>query len=424
MAGKDERVGQRNFIWNMVGSIAYAALSVILLMIVTRTVGEEQAGIFSIAFTTGQLMLTLGLYNMHPFQATDIRGEYSFQDYFTTRCVTCAAMITASLIYIMLSGYTYEKALIVFLLCVYKMLDGLSDVFEAQFQQQNRLYIAGKALAFRSILSGTVFSLVIIATKNLVVSCIALVIAGLIGWLVFEVTVAKDFFRVGFSKARANVTRLLWVCLPLCISNFMSNYVVNSPKYSIDRLMTENHQAYYGMIFMPAYAINLCSGFVFRPLLTTMAKQWEERRHRAFCKMVLKLSFMIVLITLAALAFGWVFGIPLLSWFYATDLSSYQWPLMIILLGGGISAINVLIFYALTVMRCQRQAFWGYLVTFAFSWILPPFMVEHYGILGAAITYACLILVLDISFLTLFLTSYRKCVKMSKEIEKAGNCDD
>ena len=253
---------------------------------------------------------------------------------------------------------------------------------------------------------------------------IALVIAGMLGFFIFEVAAARGMFRAGLSRAKADVGRLLWLCLPLCVSYFMSNYVVNSPKYSIDRLMTETHQAHYGMIFMPAYAINLCSGFIFKPLLTTMAKQWEERRYQAFCKMVVRLSFYIVLITLAALVLGWFFGIPLLSWFYATDLSSYQWPLMIILLGGGISAINVLIFYALTVMRCQRQAFWGYLVTFAFSWILPPFMVEHYGILGAAITYACLILVLDISFLTLFLTSYRKCVKMSKEIEKAGNCDD
>ncbi|MCI8500982.1 MAG: hypothetical protein HFJ85_01965, partial [Oscillospiraceae bacterium] len=73
-----------------------------------------------------------------------------------------------------------------------------------------------------------------------------------------------------------------------------------------------------------------------------------------------------------------------------------------------------------TVMRRQRGAFWGYLVTFAVSWILPPLAVERFGLLGAAVTYTLLILLLDLSFLALFLTSYRKCVKMpggNKEVE-------
>jgi len=52
------------------------------------------------------------------------------------------------------SGYTFEKSLIVALLCLYKMFDGLSDVYEGQFQQQGVLHIAGKAMLFRALLSG------------------------------------------------------------------------------------------------------------------------------------------------------------------------------------------------------------------------------------------------------------------------------
>ena len=422
--GGGKNITRKNVTWNMVGSVAYAALSVLLLMVVTRIIGEEQAGVFSIAFTTGQLMLTLGLYNMHPFQATDIREEYTFQDYFTTRCITCGAMILLSVVYIALSGYTFEKSLIVFLLCLYKMFDGMSDVFEGQFQQKGRLYIAGKAMTFRSALSGIVFCVVIYLTKSLIVACVALVVAGILGFVIFEVAVSHGMFRISFSRSKKNVKWLLWVCLPLCLSSFMSNYVVNSPKYSIDRLMTETHQAHYGMIFMPAYAINLCSGFIFKPLLTTMAKQWEQQKYQAFRKMIIKLLLSIAGITAVALGIGWFLGIPVLSWFYATDLSDYQWPFMIILLGGGISAINVLLFYALTVMRHQRKAFWGYLVTFGLSWIIPPFMVGRFQILGASVTYAFLIAVLDLSFLILFLTSYRKSVKAPKEIEEVGDCGD
>lgn len=407
MQGSDQKIGRRNVTWNMVGSIAYALLSVLLLMVVTRTVGEEQAGVFSIAFTTGQLALTLGQFNMHPFQATDIRQEYSFKEYFTSRCLTCAAMLLFSAAYILISGYSVEKAIIVFLLCVYKMFDGLSDVFEGQFQQQGRLYIAGKAMTFRAVCAGTLFTVAIFTTKNLIFSCVIMVLTAFFSFLLFEVAAVGNAFQIGISKSR-RVWRLLWFCLPLCVSSFMSNYIVNSSKYSIDRLMTETHQAHYGMIFMPAFAINLCSGFIFKPLLTKMAELWADKKHGPFLRIVLKLCLFVALLTVFALIVGWFLGIPVLSWFYATDLSEYQWPMMIILLGGGISAINVVIYYALTVMRCQRTVFWGYLITFLLSWLLPPLLVERVGLLGAAIAYATLIAVLDLTFLVFFMLAFRK----------------
>ena len=188
----------------------------------------------------------------------------------------------------------------------------------------------------------------------------------------------------------------------------MSNYIVNSSKYSIDRLMTETHQAHYGMIFMPAFAINLCSGFIFKPLLTKMAELWADKKYGPFLRIVLKLCLFVVLLTVFALIVGWFLGIPVLSWFYATNLSEYQWPMMIILLGGGISAINVVIYYALTVMRCQRTVFWGYLITFLLSWLIPPFLVVRVGRFGAAIAYATLIAVLDLTFLAFFMLAFRK----------------
>lgn len=413
--GNGKNIQKKNVTWNMIGSLTYAALSVILLMVVTRVVGEEQAGVFSIAFTTGQLALTLGVYNMHPFQATDVRGEYSFQDYFTVRCITCAAMIVFSSVYIAFSGYAFDKSLIVFLLCLYKMFDGLSDVYEGQYQLLGNLHISGKSLTFRSLFSGIIFCVVIFLTKNLLLSCIALIIAGLLGFLIFAAAVSRGMFFTAFTKSFFPVRMLLWTCLPLCISSFMSNYIVNSPKYSIDRLMSETHQAHYGMIFMPAFAINLCSGFIFKPMLTMMAELWNKKNYAAFKKIIVKLSLCVVVLTAVILLAGWFFGIPLLSWFYNVDLSQYKLPFMIILFGGGFSAMNTFIFYALTVMRSQRKVFWGYLITFIFAWVLPPLLVGSMGILGAAISYASLIVILDLIFLLLFALSYRKAVRQPVE---------
>ena len=49
----------------------------------------------------------------------------------------------------------------------------------------------------------------------------------------------------------------------------------NAPKYAINTYCTDVIQNRYSILFMPAFAINLFSQFVLRPLLTPMAKMWS-----------------------------------------------------------------------------------------------------------------------------------------------------
>ncbi len=55
--------------WNMMGSLVNAAVSVLLLMMVTRTLGDEKAGIFSLGFSVSLMMLTVGMFEVRPFQS-------------------------------------------------------------------------------------------------------------------------------------------------------------------------------------------------------------------------------------------------------------------------------------------------------------------------------------------------------------------
>ena len=52
LLGSDRNIGQRNMIWNMVGSAVYSLTSMMLGIAVTRIVGPDLGGIFLFAFTT------------------------------------------------------------------------------------------------------------------------------------------------------------------------------------------------------------------------------------------------------------------------------------------------------------------------------------------------------------------------------------
>ena len=85
--------------------------------------------------------------------------------------------------------YTREKALVVFLMVGYKVIDGFADAYEAEFQRDGRLYLTGKSNTFRTLLSVICFMGSLMATENLVFSCLVAVAAQVLGVLLFNVSV-------------------------------------------------------------------------------------------------------------------------------------------------------------------------------------------------------------------------------------------
>lgn len=77
-----------NFIWNTLAGLVNAAEAVILLMVVGRTNGLEDAGVLTIAFAIGNLMMTIGRYGVRNYQVTDVEDRLSFGSYFTHRICT------------------------------------------------------------------------------------------------------------------------------------------------------------------------------------------------------------------------------------------------------------------------------------------------------------------------------------------------
>ena len=95
-----KNIERDSFIWNMAGSILMAFQSVIMLIILTRTVGLVESGIFTIAYANANLFLTIGKYGMRYFQVSDLKKQFTFAEYRMSRIITSIAMIIVSLFYI------------------------------------------------------------------------------------------------------------------------------------------------------------------------------------------------------------------------------------------------------------------------------------------------------------------------------------
>ena len=136
---------KRKFIWNMTGSMCNALSSFVLLTIVTRVNGSEDGGIFSLAFSTAQMLTSIGCFESRAIQATDVRKRLEFKDYLTFRILTTVVMMVCLCGYVGFSGKTGEKAAVLFFIALYKAIDCISDSFQGLFQVENRIDLSGMA---------------------------------------------------------------------------------------------------------------------------------------------------------------------------------------------------------------------------------------------------------------------------------------
>ena len=93
---------KENTLWYTLGTLCSSWSNVLLMIYVTRVLGVDQAGVFSIAYSIAQLMLTIGWFSTRQFQVSDIDEEYSFSDYLAFKLFLSIVVIVAAFVY---SGY-------------------------------------------------------------------------------------------------------------------------------------------------------------------------------------------------------------------------------------------------------------------------------------------------------------------------------
>lgn len=391
---KSKNPEKRDIIWNMAGSFLYAFASMVLSIAVVQIAGEDAGGIFTFAFTTfGQHMFMMAYFGIRPFQITDTGGKYSFGDYLGLRLLTCGAAVLTGMGYVFLNDYSFEKAAVVFLMVVYKVIDALADAYEAEFQRGGRLYLTGKSNAFRTILSVGVFLASLAYTKDLAAASLWAVGAQAAGFLVFDVLVIRELPNVEWRSAKGKKQELFAETILLFCSAVLDFYIFSASKYAIEGCMADRDMAVFGAIFMPTSIINLVAGFVIRPYLTKMSFTWEMGRIRRFLKIQKRIALIIAALTVLAVGGAWLLGIPVLSLLYPnlrTGLSQCRPALVLIIFGGALNAYMNLFYYSLVIMKKQKYIFGVYgLVSLMAVLVSTPF-VRWGGIFGGALAYVVL----------------------------------
>lgn len=390
------------YLWNTSAAMLNAFQTVFILMLISRIDPVIDAGVFTIAFAIGNLMMTIGKYGIRQFQVSDVNEKYSFKEYLTSRVITTIVMIIASFIYVgynHLTGlYNVEKCMVVILICFAKAVDAFEDVFHGMLQQYLRLDVAGKILTIRLFTYIIVYLAVYLITQNLVITSAVALVISVFQFVILNYIALKDFQTKKKALSYKKVGNLLVECFPLFIAAYLVMYIGNAPKYAIDKVMPSEAQACFTYIFMPVFVISLLSQFVYQPVISKLAMLWNQSRLQEFNKLIFRQVGLILVLSAAAVIGGYLLGIPVLSLIYGVNLDEYKTALVILLLGGGALAFVNFLQMIITVTRKQNLLNIGYILAFLAFVLLGKMVVEEYGIIGISVFYTVVVLGIGIIF--------------------------
>jgi O-antigen/teichoic acid export membrane protein len=378
----------KNFIWNSLGTGINSFNSLFFLIIVTRVNDIQTAGIFSIAYATATILYTLAMYSGRLCQVTDIENKITDKDYIANRAFTCFIMLIGATGYLVLKQYSAFKTTIFALLAIFKGLEAFSDILYGVMQKNGVLYKAGQSLTLKGFVGIALFLIVDLITRDLRWACFAVIVVNLAILIIYDyIIVSKKLIDTNSKVNKNNVLQILKSEFFVFVNSFAGIYILNAPKYAIDSYLTEDIQAIYGYIMMPATVMTLFTQFIVMPFLGKLKEMYENKQIKEISKATFKIKLVVIAFGGFAVLAAFLLGPEFLGLIYGLDLKAYRMNLCVIIASYIFYAISYINLVTLTTIRHTFVQFVIYIISMVIAFVGSNVLVKNFGINGA--TFSC-----------------------------------
>lgn len=324
---------------------------------------------------------------MRGFQVSDSQEEYSFHEYFSSRILTVFIMLVLCVVFTDVYGWNEDKGKLIFILGIYRVIEVFEDVIHGEMQRVKRLDVGAKIEAVRIFVVTIIFTIACFFSHNVVIASVIMTACSFCIVLVMNALAIKIFINISFKIKIFKLQKLLLACMPICASDFLYNNLVNAPKYAIERNLSEKSQAIFSILFMPVFTINMLSSFIYKPLMTDMGIYWNSRDTQRFSQIIFKQLIIIIVLTLLVVIGGVTVGLDLLGYIYDVAIREYKGLFALLLIFGGVAALDSFLVITLTVIRKQYWAIVAYIIAILCVWAGIDAAVRIFGLWGAGILY-------------------------------------
>ncbi len=410
---------KKDYLWNTIGVLAQNAISPLLLVIVTRFNGIEDSGVFSFSFSVAIIFWTISMWGGRTYQVSDVKKEFSNKSYLMVRLLLGGVVFLAAVLFCILNQYDATKTGVILALVLFKIIESVADALYGVMQVHDRLYIAGKSLLYKSLAGFVAFVLVDVATNDIFLSSMAIVLSNMIVVACYDIPVTRRLESVGMSLDQLksyslSALEIIKRCWPVFIVAFLGAFSLNIPRYFLD-IYHQEQIGYFGILAMPVTLVVLLMTFILQPNIIQLSRLLDTSAYQAFAKIVTKLSYFTLLIGLVIFIGAYLIGVQLLHFIFGVDFYEYKGGLMIIIVGAIANAVVAIFINVFVIMRRFKEQFYILLFTNGLLAVISAPVVELYGLLGGVTLFT----IINILQVTLFWISYKLYLgRLEKNAEK------
>ena len=383
-----------NFSWTFIGNAVNAGAWWAMTIVLAQLGSPEHVGQFALGLAVTAPIFTFATLRLRDVQATDIRQEYVFGDYFAMRLISTALAVLAVVVLVAVSGYEREVALVVLATAVSKASEAISDGFYGLFMQHERLDRIAKSMIIKGPLSLIGLGLGFYLTGSVFWGVMGLALARgviMVGYDIRNATLSlnpsakliANLIPLDYPRPRwnrATLTKLAWLTVPLGFVTMLISFNANIPRYFI-----EGHLGVHMLgIFAAVTALQKAAPTVIQALGRSasprLAKYHAADNTALFRKLTLRLIGVGVLLGGAGVLVALVAGKQLLTLIYGAEYA-LTGLFVLVMIDAGLDYISTMLLFVITAARYLRVQLPLYLFTtgtvaLACFWLVPAFGLE------------------------------------------------
>lgn len=390
---------KRDFIWNLIGTSINSFNSLFFMIVINHINLKSEAGVFTYAYSLICLFFILATFYNRVYQISK-SDKFSSKDFILYRVLSSILTVIIVFLFSIINGYNLFKLSVIMLICLFRMIEAISDAVYGVLQYKGYLYKSGISLSLKGIIGLIGFTLVDYFTKSITLALVSLIILNLAFFYFYDYKNVKEYLngKVSFN----NILLILKETLPIFIYSFLAMYVANICKYMLDYFDTEEAQNIFGIIFMPSTVIGLCSAYIVVPIITSLNDLLKSKKYKEFNKLVSKMMIILVGVGMVAIIGAYILGIPVLNVLYGMDLSDYKNLLLLVLVGATFYTLANVYSQVLVLLNVHKMQTLIYVVMSIVSTLICYFLISSYKLSGSVYSYVIFMFILLILYLILY----------------------
>lgn len=413
---------KKDFVWNTIGVFLQNAISPLLLIAITRINGIYDSGIFSFSFSVAIIFWALGMWGGRTYQVSDVKKEFTSRSYIMVRLLLCILLILGAVLFVIVNNYDIEKSSILIILVAIKSIESVADCIYGVMQVNNRLYLSGVSLIFKSVIGFISFVAIDTLTNDIFLSSVAILFVNILIILLYDIPIANRLESLWIKRADVGyyikqAIQIMKRCAPVFAVMFLAMLSLNIPRYFIDRYF-ESEVGYFGIIAMPITLIALLMSFILQPNAVTLSILFAQNKYCKFRLTVKKIIVVTLFIGALILILTIVIGTQVLELLFGVNFSNYWLSLVIIVAGGVVNAVVSILINMLIIMRLVRYQFFTLLFSNVILVVLSAIVIPRFGLIGSAVLFASINFIQLMLLLAIYIIFFNNNKRNDLEFKK------